>query len=191
MVQKCLKYDLGITGCSKQTAIFQAEKCDECIRSVSATAESIRKKWVEKVKEIRGEYSIEPGKKQDETSARRIAILMTEAFASMFTGNPGIVGLMPIIEKDHFDLALENRLYCDPIPAEERVKPEFRRKVLATWGVDKRSGMESSTCNLKEWTIGALLEAQEKEVEDYESGGEVDFGSRTYEELRLEEAGIG
>jgi hypothetical protein len=187
----CQKHDLEITGCSRQTAIFQTGVCDECIRSVYEDVKQIRQRWVEKVKEIREEYSIEVGKKQDEVSARRFAILIAEAFTSIFAGRPGVIDLMPIIEKDHFDLAFENRLYCDPIPGEEKVKPEFRKKVLAVWGTDKRSGMEGSTCNLKEWTIGALLEAQEKEVEDYESGGEVDLGSRTYEELGLEKAGIG
>jgi hypothetical protein len=65
-----------------------------------------------------------------------------------------------------------------------------------TWEVDKVSGLEGHTTQLKEWSAVALLVKPEKE-EDYgtdredESKRSLDFGSRPFEDARLEEAGVG
>jgi hypothetical protein len=189
----CEKHDLEVTGCSRQLGEFRDEVCEQCIQSIAADAEPIRQRWIERVEELREEYSIEVGERRDEVSARRIAILMTEAFAMMFTGKRGVVELMPIIEKDHFALALQNKLCCDPLPREERVKPELRRRVLTTWGVDRVSGMEGSTCNLKEWTASVLLNPKRKEKKDGNGQGnplrENYIGGRAYEDMESEEVG--
>lgn len=146
------------------------------------------------VKELQEEYSIFEGNKKDEISARRIGILLGDLYASKFKGN--IINA-PIIEKDGFDLALEYRLKCDPLEKEEKFKGKEKKQILCTWGVDKVSGVEGYTTQLKEWTVRALLEPvnEEKEDEDYGTEREesrlLDTGSRAFENFRLEEAGIG
>ena len=99
-----------------------------------------------------------------------------------------------IVEKDAFDLAIEHRLKCDLLEHEERVKPHLRKQVLTTWGIDKASGGEGYITQLKEWTIMALLGVSETIEEEKEYGtnaGEIDFGSRAFEGIGLEESGIG
>lgn len=151
-------------------------------------------KWIKALRELQEEYDIREDGKKDEMSARRIAILLGELYLSRFGG--GCFNA-PIVEKDGYDMALEFRLACDPLEREARVKPEIRKKVLCTWGVDKVSGMEGYTTQLKAWSIRAFLEAPEiKEEEDngaieQQESGSSDTGSGTSKEFRLEEAGIG
>lgn len=173
---QCEKHDLWVTG------------CEECLRSVIASP--FKQRWAARVKEIVRDFSVSVDKKKDETSARRFAILIGETILEMLAGTPRIVDYLPIIEKDHYDLALRQKLYCDPIPAEETFKAGLGDRVLTVWGVDRRSGLESSTCNLKDWTLEALTEAFGKEEKD-EPGRQADFGDRSFEEFGLEEAGIG
>jgi len=154
-------------------------------------------KWIEAVRVVQGECGIHEGTKQDETSARRIAVLMGELYLSKFgRGNPrGLLNVM-IVEKDTFDLAVEYRLTCDPLEREERVKPYMRKHVLCTWG-DKTSGMEGyTTTQLKEWTATALLGISKTVDREEDHGaidrqGSFDFGSRPLEDAGLEEIGIG
>ena len=154
-------------------------------------------KWIEAVKRIQQEYGISEGHKQDETSARRIAVLMGELYLSKFgRGNPrGLLNVM-IVEKDTFDLAVEYRLTCDPLEREERVKPYMRKHVLCTWGVDKRLQLEEYSTQLKEWTATALLGISKTVDREEDHGaidrqGSFDFGSRPLEDAGLEEIGIG
>ena len=147
--------------------------------------------WVKAMKELQREYVIREGTKQDETSSRRIALLLGEAYITNFRNGSNVILNYPIVEKDAFDLAMEYRLTCDPLEREERVKGGVKKQILCTWGADKASGMEGYTSQLKEWTLRAFLEVPEREGEDYEPRGEANAGSRTDEELRLEEAGIG
>jgi len=150
--------------------------------------------WIEVVRELREEYEILEGTKKDETSARRIAILVGELYLSKFgRGNPKAFLNVMIIEKDVFDLAIENRLNCDILNCEEKVKPHLRKQVLCTWGVDKTSGMEGYTTQLKVWTAEALLgspESIEKE-ENHGARREIDFGIRSFEDVEFEEVGLG
>jgi hypothetical protein len=143
-------------------------------------------RWIGKVKEMVEEYNIQAGRKKDEISARRIANLFGEIYIKLST-EPTQVKLLRvmIVEKDMFDLATELRLECDPLECEERVKPHLRKKVLCTWGVDKTTGLEGYTSQLKEWTIEALKPMEE------EYGRKIDFGSRSLENIKLEEIGIG
>jgi hypothetical protein len=154
-----------------------------------------RNRWIEALKGIREEYGIREGTKRDEMSARRIAILVGELYLSRFgRGNPKALLNVMIIEKDAYDLSIEYRLKCDTLEHEERVKPHLRKQVLSTWGIDKASGVEGYFTQLKEWTIKALLGVSETIEEEKEYGtnaGEIDFGSRSFEGIGLEEAGIG
>ncbi|MGA2464667.1 MAG: hypothetical protein ABSH06_09990 [Thermodesulfobacteriota bacterium] len=157
-----------------------------------------KEKWFEIVRELQEEYNIAEGDKRDETSARRVAILLGEAYLThhreLKTGK-GIFANDPllnvtIVEKDAFDLAIEYRLSCDPLEKEDRVKGD-KKRVLCTWGVDKTSGMERFTTQLKEWSVVALLTTPERKEAIDDAGGEVDFGSRSYETFRFEEVGVG
>lgn len=158
-----------------------------------------KNKWVEVVKQIEGEYGIHEGHRQDETSARRIAMLLGELYLSGFhQDNSNAMFNVTIMEKDAFDLAIENRLTCDLLEREERVKPHVRKQLLCTWGVDKTSGIEGYTTQLKEWTIKTLLGISGKIKEEEhgadredESRRSFDFGERSSEGIGLEEAGIG
>lgn len=156
-----------------------------------------KNKWVEAVRVIQEECGIHEGTKQDETSARRIAILLGELYLSAFRGSSSkAIFNVPIVEKDAFDLAVEYRLTCDPLEREERVKPHMRKQVLATWGVDKTSGVEGYTTQLKEWTAIALLGISKTVDREEDHGaidrqGSFDFGSRPLEDAGLEEIGIG
>jgi hypothetical protein len=153
-----------------------------------------KNKWIEAVRVIQEEYGIREGTKKDETSARRIAILLGELYLSEFReGSSKAISNVTIVEKDAFDLAAEYRLSCDVLDREERVKPHLRRQVLCTWGLDKPSGVEGFTSQLKEWTAEALFgnfETNEKE-ENYGTGREIDLGSGALETFGLDEAGIG
>lgn len=159
-----------------------------------------RNKWIEAVREIHQGCGINEGHKQDETSARRIGILIGELYLSEFReSNPIAVFNVSIVEKDAFDLAIEYRLTCDPLEAEERVKLHLRKQVLCTWGVDKTSGMEGYTTQLKGWTAEASLEIPETIEQEEKHGPDredqsrrsFDFGERSSEGIGLEEAGIG
>lgn len=156
-----------------------------------------KNKWIKAVKRIQQEYGISEGHKQDETSARRIAILLGELYLSEFRASSSkAIFNVPIVEKDAFDLAVEYRLTCDPLEHEERSKPHMRKQALCTWGVDKTSGVEGFTTQLKEWTAAALLEISETvDKEDYHGAvdrqGSFDFGSRPLEDAGFEEIGIG
>jgi len=149
-----------------------------------------RERWFEAVRELQEEYNIAEGDKRDETSARRIAILLGEAYITNFRMCSNVVLNCPIVEKDAFDLAIEYRLSPNPLEREGRVKGD-KKRVLCTWGIDKTSGMERFTTQLKEWSAVALLTTQERKEAIDDAGGEVDFGSRSYETFRFEEVGIG
>lgn len=154
-------------------------------------------KWIQMVKELKEEYSIMEGTRQDEQASRRIAILVGELYLTHYeelrTGegildNGPLMNVM-IIEKEISDVAMEHRLTCDTLDREYRVKhPNYRKLVLYAWGVDKRSGLEGYTTQLKEWTAEALVLASEPqttekgEEEDGKLGtsGNVDRG-RTFE----------
>jgi hypothetical protein len=151
-----------------------------------------REEWGNAVRELKEDYEIHEGKKQDETSARRIGILLGDLYLTHFRNSLALFRV-PIIEKDGFDLAIEYRLKCEPLEREARVKREYKKQVLCTWGVDKTSGVEGYTTQLKDWTISALLEAtEEAEEKDYgPSHREVDFRGRSPEGIGFEEIGIG
>jgi hypothetical protein len=97
----------------------------------------------------------------------------------------------PIVEKDGYDLAIEYRLRCDPLEREGKKPVNVKKQILLTWGVDKTSGMEGFTSQLKEWTVMALLEASEstegKERENgkFDFAGDVDRG-RTREDDEID-----
>jgi hypothetical protein len=151
-----------------------------------------REEWARAVRELKEDYDIRQGTKQDETSARRIAILLGELYLTHFHDSLALFRV-PIIEKDGFDLAIEYRLKCDPLERESRVKSKLKKQVLCTWGVDKTSGVEGYTSQLKEWTRKALLEnPEELEEESYGADGrEIDFRGRPLESTGFEEIGIG
>lgn len=153
----CKKYGINVTGCSRRPDLMG--DCTDCEAARKIIALQVDKeKWISLVRELREEYNIEKGGKRDETSARRIAILLGEAYITNFREVSNVVLNVPIVEKDGFDLAMKHRLMCDPLERESRVKPEAKKKVLYTWGVDKRSGMEDFTTQLKEWTATTFLE---------------------------------
>ena len=156
------------------------------------TLEVDREEWCKAARELREEYHIRQGTKQDKTSAKRIAILLGELYLILFH-DPLALFRVPIIEKDGFDLAIEYRLECEPLEKEARVKREYKKQVLSAWGIDKTSGMEGYTTQLKEWTIEALLETDEEmKGENYgPDDGEIDFGSGSTESIGFEEIGIG
>ncbi len=129
-----------------------------------------KEKWVALVKEVQEEYNIREDKKQDERSAQRIGILLGENYIRNFRTVSKVITYAPIVEKDGFDLAMEYRLTCDPLERELTAKPEARRKVLHVWGVNKISGMDHLTTQLKEWTIRALVKTSEIGKEDLENG---------------------
>jgi len=156
-------------------------------------------RWIGKVKEMAEEYNIQAGRKKDEISARRIANLFGEIYIKL-SAEPTQVKLLRvmIVEKDMFDFAMELKLECNPLESEERVKPHLRKKVLCTWGIDKTTGLEGYTSQLKEWTIEALpfkvdqpLAEDFQNKEEIEYGRETDLGARTYEGFGLEKIGIG
>ena len=151
-----------------------------------------REEWGKAVRELKQDYDIRQGTKQDETSARRIAILLGELYLTHFRDSSALFRV-PIIEKDGFDLAVEYRLKCEPLEREARVKREYKKQVLCTCGVDKVSALERYTTQLKEWTIRSLLEAtEEAEEKDYgPDHREVDFRERSPEGIGFEEIGIG
>jgi hypothetical protein len=157
-----------------------------------------RDEWIKEVKLLQEDYNIRQETKTDEVSARRIAILFGEMFIRTFRGRMDVIKYVPIIEKDCYDIGIENRLVCDPLEREERIKPHLRKQVLRTWGVDKSSGVEGYTTQLKELIIMALikvLEAKEKEEENHgiqgEESGSFDIGGRSLEGSQLEKAGVG
>lgn len=154
-----------------------------------------RDKWIEKVREIQKEYEIEKGKKPDATASRRIAVLLGEAYIEHFGEQSKVLLNVPIVEKDMYDMALENRLICPVLEREKKVKPHRRMDVLCTWGVDKTSGVEGYTTQLKEWAAIALL-AESKEKEENGNGeqgtdGQDHHGSGSFENLGIEKVGIG
>jgi len=153
-----------------------------------------REEWEKLVRELKENYDIRQGTKQDETSARRIAILLGKLYLTHFHDSSALFHI-PIIEKDGFDLAIEYRFKCEPLEREARVKREYKKRVLCTWGVDKVSGVEGYTTQLKDWTIEALFEEiipkiGEKDYGTVESR-KIDFRNRPFEDFRLEEIGIG
>jgi len=131
-----------------------------------------RDEWINLVREIQEEYGIHEDTKQDPISARRIAILLGEAYITNFRNGPNVILNCPIVEKDCFDLAMEYRLTCDPLERETRGKGGYKKQVLYTWGVDKVSGMENCTTQLKEWSAVALL-IKEEENEQSNFTGDV------------------
>jgi hypothetical protein len=143
--------------------------------------------WVRQVRLAVEEYNIEAGRKKDEISARRIANLLGEVYMDL-SSEPTQIKLLQvmIVEKDMFDLSMELRLKCDPLEPEERVEPYLRKKVLCTWGIDKASGLERYTTQLKEWTIEAL-----QKKEETKHGREINLRDRAYEGFELEKVGIG
>ena len=102
-----------------------------------------------------------------------------------------------IIEKDVYDLAMENRLSCDPLKRESRA--QHQGQVLCTWGRDKKSGLEGYTSQIKEWTARALLKKIQTTEKEENHGtanrndgeGTIDLGVGTLENPGLEEGGIG
>jgi hypothetical protein len=151
-----------------------------------------REEWKKAVMELKEEYDIQQGTKQDETTARRIAILLGELYLTHFHDSLALFHV-PIIEKDGYDLAIEYRFKCEPLEREVRVKREYKKQVLSTWGVDKTSGMEGYTTQLKELTLRVLLETTE-EAEEKKYGPdtrEIDFRERSFENIGFEEIGIG
>lgn len=112
-----------------------------------------QEKWEKAIKKTMKDYDIRPAKSKNTVSSRRIAILFGEEFLRLGGG----LALVPIVEKDMYDLAMELQLRCDPLERELKVKPEWRSTVLTVWGVSKLSGMEQKTISdLKEWTKGVL-----------------------------------
>ncbi len=151
--------------------------------------------WLNAMRGLKDEYGIRKGTRRDETSARRIAILVGELYLAQSVKESSLNTL--IVEKDVFDLAFEHRLSCNPLERELRCRD--RKRVLSTWGVDKTSGLEGYTTQLKDWTMKALLEEPEITNKEEEHGteigngreGTVDLGVGTFEGPGFEEAGIG
>jgi hypothetical protein len=158
-----------------------------------------RESLIEAVRAIQEENNIREGNKQDETSSRRIAILLGELYLSDFIdhSNEKLTSSMlnvTIIERDVFEFAMEYRLRCDPLDRESRVKPHLKKQVLFTWGVDKTSGMEGYTIpQLKEWTTQALLVQEGKGIDhgDREEPRSFNFGNRPFEGIGVEAIGLG
>ena len=195
----CKKYNLKISQCSRHPEL-NGGVCNECIQSKYLQEIYLnldKDQWVNQVKWAVEEYNIQIGEKKDEISARRIANLLGEIYIKL-SAEPTQVKLLRvmIVEKDMFDLAMELKLECNPLESEERVKPHLRKKVLCTWGIDKTSGLERYTSQLKEWTIEAL-KINQPLAEDFQSkeetkyGREIDLGAGTHEGFELEEIGIG
>jgi hypothetical protein len=152
-----------------------------------------QEEWIKAVEELKQEHGIQIGTRRDETSARRLAILVGELYLTRFgRGLKGALFVVPAIEKDVYDLALELRLTCDPLEREDRVGRKSQSMVLCTWGVDRKSGAEDFTTILKGWTAIALAETENaRKEDDHGTGGEIDPGERAYCTLRFEEIGIG
>jgi hypothetical protein len=127
-------------------------------------------KWMAEVKKIKSEYHIGVGSARDLKAARRIAVLLGEAYLSELKGNQL---RLTIVEKDMFDLAVEYRLTCEPLEWEFDKKRDDPKK-LSVWGVDRASGLELYTTQLKEWTSVALLVVPEKKEKEVK----VDGGTR-------------
>ncbi len=156
--------------------------------------------WAKAVGMLREEYDIREGSRRDETAARRIAILAGELYLGLVRGRDRLERIMldvVIIEKDIFDLAMENRLRCDPLKKE--TKSQHQGQVLSTWSRDKKSGLEGYSSQIKGWTAKAFLEKiqttekEEKHGTKHRGNGEgpVDLGVGALEDPRLEEAGVG
>ena len=152
-----------------------------------------REEWIKAVEELKQEHGIQIGSRRDETSARRLAILVGELYLTRFGRGLNVaLFVVPAIEKDVYDLALELRLTCDPLEREDRVGRESQSKVLCTWGVDRKSGVEDVTTILKAWTAIALAEIENAGKEnDHGTGGKTNPGERAYGTLQFEEIGIG
>ena len=152
-----------------------------------------REKWIKAVEELKQEHGIQIGTRRDETSARRLAILVGELYLTRFgRGLKGALLVVPAIEKDLYDLAMDLRLTCDALEREARGGRESQNKVLCTWGVDRKSGAEDFTTILKEWTAIALAETENARKEnDHGTGGKTNPGERAFGTLRFEEIGIG
>jgi len=158
---------LGISECQKCKGFhvsksMAASKRDLIPKMIPLNVD--RSEWIEAVRGLQAEYQIQEGTKQDETSSRRIAILLGELYLTQ----GGVLINVPIVEKDLFDLSMEYCVGYDPLDHEERFKGKDKKKVLLTWGVDRVSGMEGYTTQLKEWSAVALLVKPEKEEGDGE-----------------------
>ena len=151
--------------------------------------------WLNAMRGLKDEYGLIKGTRRDETSARRIAILVGEFYLKQRMKDS--LSNVLVIEKDVFDLALEQRLKCNPLEKESRCRDG--KRALCTWGVDKASGFEGYTTQFKDWTTKALLEEPEitckEEAYGTETGdggeGTIDLGVGTTEAPGFEEAGIG
>ena len=153
-----------------------------------------RQKWIEAVQKLKDEYNIHVGRKPDGVSARRIAILIGELYLrGLDGGNRGSLLIVPMVEKDCYDLAMELHLSCDTLERERRVGPKLAKKVLCTWGVDKKSGAEGHSTILKEWTAQALLgQAKNEKKEEVDgTGGEINIGEGASDVFGFEQIGIG
>ena len=91
------------------------------------------------------------------------------------------------IEREIYWAALRNRLWCERLEQELKVKPEFRNQILSVWGVDKKSGVESSGAPwFVESTMKALLETSEKEKADERFIARDDYRGRIVEASEYE-----
>jgi len=159
-----------------------------------------RERWVDGIRGLRDEYGISEGTKQDSQSSKRIALLVSEFYLYNYrelrTGK-GIFHNDPllnvsIIEKEVYEMAIENKLTCDPLESETRVKDPARRgAVLDIWGIDKKNGFENCRSQLSEWTAITLLGERKDEDGRESESGQVDFGNGLDEGFELEESGIG
>jgi len=129
--------------------------------------------------DLKVHYNISVGPKIDQRSCRRISILVSELFATMFARQLKANGYSllahELLEPETYRIAKERRLTCDPMEDDS----DFRLKL---WEFDKKTGFNTKLTGLDRW-IKILWED--------ENGRATDIGSRCNEHARVEKAGAG
>lgn len=76
--------------------------------------------WKERLGEMAKEYSISADNRTDDTSARRVAILVAEEFGRAFKGHDinSLVLALSALEARMYTLARDAKLVCDPLERE-------------------------------------------------------------------------
>ena len=101
----CRKHGFEITGCSRFS------DCENC-----PPVRVPYDEWAGRLIELREENSITIGEKIDEKACRRIAILVSELFVTMFPHQDKDVAMIfMILERAIYDFAREHKLTCDPL----------------------------------------------------------------------------
>src|SRR5512135_2768362 len=115
----CKKHGISVTGCSR---FFECEKCG-LATGVGLT--DLGREWWDTLEALRVEYGIRPTNQKSILSSKRVAILVGEAYLETFRARePKAIHLVPIVEREAYEMAMALGLQCDPLERERRVKPE-------------------------------------------------------------------